>query len=63
MPEELTCGVCHLREHRVLIKGIAADPPGWSHATLTGMPVLNRTLCPFCARAVRVVLQPADVPS
>lgn len=61
----LMCGRvgCHTNAMPKQVNGVWTDPPGWTHVTVTGHPIVNVLLCPACATAVRTLLAtgPADI--
>lgn len=52
----LMCSRCPATAMPTHVNGLLADPPGWSCVTLTGRPIVNRTLCPGCTEDVRALL-------
>jgi hypothetical protein len=59
----LTCSRCGKAETRVKVKGMIVDPPGWGTASLSGSPVRNWLLCPWCVGCMRSLMagEPAAV--
>lgn len=58
----LMCTRCPATAMPRHINGLLTDPSGWACLTLTGRPIVNRTLCPGCTEDVRALLvAPPDV--
>jgi hypothetical protein len=61
---DLNCSRCpvHAPRERVALE-VYRDPPGWTHLSMTGLPVRNWLLCPSCAAAVRRLLDTPPAPA